>query len=153
MGKKIKISIWRHIKIEQQLKTTTLKCDTAVNNFVQHSKRCEVNMIKYIERVIVMITLFLMSSYHMYLKYGHYIHIRAMWNLPKTQHKLLPILWHMEANTSLSFTLEYVPIVPRWRITNTVRCLYNAVNFLQNPHNRHPIARPWGRDMGCLLRF
>ena len=27
-------------------------------------------------------------------------------------------------------------------ICNTVRCRYNAVNFLQNPHNRHPIARP-----------
>ena len=36
---------------------------------------------------------------------------------------------------------------------NTVRCHYNAVNFLRNPHNTHPIARPWGRDMGCLLCF
>ena len=33
------------------------------------------------------------------------------------------------------------------------RCRYSAVNFLQNPHNRHPIARPWGRGMGCLLLF
>ena len=32
----------------------------------------------------------------------------------------------------------------------TVRCRYNAVNFLHNPHDRHPIARPWGRAMGCL---
>ena len=36
-------------------------------------------------------------------------------------------------------------------VASTVRCRYNAVNFLQNTHNRHPIARPWGRDMGCLL--
>ena len=27
----------------------------------------------------------------------------------------------------------------------------NAANFLQNPHRRHPIARPLGRGMGCLL--
>ena len=27
---------------------------------------------------------------------------------------------------------------------HTVRCRYNAANFLQNPHNRHPIARPGG---------
>ena len=27
----------------------------------------------------------------------------------------------------------------------------NVVSFLQNTHNRHPIARPWGQDMGCLL--
>ena len=24
-------------------------------------------------------------------------------------------------------------------------------HFLHHPHNRHPIARPWGCDMGCLL--
>ena len=33
----------------------------------------------------------------------------------------------------------------------TVRCRSNAVDFLQNPHNRHPIARPWGRGTGCLF--
>ena len=33
----------------------------------------------------------------------------------------------------------------------TVWCRFNAVNFLKNPHNRHPISRPLGRDMGCLL--
>ena len=33
----------------------------------------------------------------------------------------------------------------------TVRCRYNAVNFLTNIHKRHPITRPLGRDMGCLL--
>ena len=26
--------------------------------------------------------------------------------------------------------------------SNTVNCRYNAVNFLPNPHNSHPIARP-----------
>ena len=31
---------------------------------------------------------------------------------------------------------------------NTVRCSYNAVNFHSNPHERHPIAHPWRRDMG-----
>ena len=30
-----------------------------------------------------------------------------------------------------------------------MRCRYNVVSFLPNPHNRHPIARPWGT--GCLL--
>ena len=30
---------------------------------------------------------------------------------------------------------------------------YNVVNFPQYPHNRHPIACPWGRGMGCLLWF
>ena len=34
---------------------------------------------------------------------------------------------------------------------NTVQCHYNAVNFIPNPHNRLPVARPWGRGMGCQL--
>ena len=33
-----------------------------------------------------------------------------------------------------------------------MRCRYNAVHFHQNPHIRHPIARPLGRGMGRLLR-
>ena len=33
----------------------------------------------------------------------------------------------------------------------TVRCRYKAVHFLPNPHKRYPIARPWGRGMGCLM--
>ena len=35
----------------------------------------------------------------------------------------------------------------------TVRCHYNAINFLPNPHKRHLIARPLVRDMGCFLWF
>ena len=40
-------------------------------------------------------------------------------------------------------------------ITNytTVRCRYNAINFLSNPPKIHPIARPIGRGMGCLLEI
>ena len=33
-------------------------------------------------------------------------------------------------------------------IPNTVRCHYNAVNFLTNIHERQSIARPLGRAMG-----
>ena len=33
------------------------------------------------------------------------------------------------------------------RISYTVQCRYNAVIFLPNPHNRHAIARPWGRHI------
>ena len=33
----------------------------------------------------------------------------------------------------------------------TVQCCYNAVNFLQNTHNRRPIAHPRGWGMGCFL--
>ena len=35
----------------------------------------------------------------------------------------------------------------------TVRCRFNAVNFLQNSHNTHPIARQLGRSMGCFCEF
>ena len=33
----------------------------------------------------------------------------------------------------------------------TGRCNYNAVNYLQNPHNGQPIASPWVPGLGCLL--
>ena len=36
---------------------------------------------------------------------------------------------------------------------HTVRCRYNAVNFLPSPHEIHPIARPLGRGMVCNLWF
>ena len=36
-------------------------------------------------------------------------------------------------------------------LKDTVPCRYYAVNFLQNPHKQHLIARPLGRDMGWLL--
>ena len=35
----------------------------------------------------------------------------------------------------------------------TVRCCYDTVNFRPNPPKRHPIARPWGRGMGCLWEY
>ena len=28
-----------------------------------------------------------------------------------------------------------------------------TVNFLPIPHNRHPIAHPWGKDMGFLFQY
>ena len=34
---------------------------------------------------------------------------------------------------------------------NWVQGLHYIVNLLQIPHNRHPIAGPCGRGMGCLL--
>ena len=36
-------------------------------------------------------------------------------------------------------------------LTYTMQCRYNAVSFLTNTHKRHPVARPLGRGMGCLL--
>ena len=36
-------------------------------------------------------------------------------------------------------------------LLHTVWYCYNVVNFLPNPHNRHPIARPSVRDMGYIL--
>ena len=34
---------------------------------------------------------------------------------------------------------------------STVLCRYIAVSFLQNTHNRHPIAQSWGPDMANIL--
>ena len=32
-----------------------------------------------------------------------------------------------------------------------MRCRYNAVNFLHNSYNRHPVSLPWGRYIGVVL--
>ena len=34
---------------------------------------------------------------------------------------------------------------------NIARYRYNAVNFLEKYHKRHPLARTLGRNMGCIL--
>ena len=67
---------------------------------------------------------------------GHYVHLDC----------------HSSYMKSLSVSHSYFINI---RVANmdTVRCRYNAINFVQNPHNRHPIARPWGRGMGRLLWF
>ena len=36
---------------------------------------------------------------------------------------------------------------------NKVWCHYSPINLLQNPHKKHPIARPWGTRYGHLLWF
>ena len=36
---------------------------------------------------------------------------------------------------------------------NAVLRYYNVVNFLPNPHSRHPIARPLGRGIGVFCEF
>ena len=49
-------------------------------------------------------------------------------------------MYSLEKNSYREITLRY-----------TVWCRYNAVSFLTNIHERHPIAHPSGRGMGCLL--
>ena len=59
-----------------------------------------------------------------------------------------------------SLLIHYLIIIKCSSHGNTVQCHYNAVNFLENPNKRHPIAGPiWktkqsgplGWGMGCLL--
>ena len=52
-----------------------------------------------------------------------------------------PILWGWQYNESIT---NHVFIY-------TVETLYNTINFCWSTHKRHPIARPKGRGMGCLL--
>ena len=69
--------------------------------------------------------------------------------------------WEGGASQQWMIVTVVVTSKPCWRChvidfslsseANTVRCHYNAVNFLQNIHKRHNIAHPSGRGMGCLL--
>ena len=58
--------------------------------------------------------------------------------------------WHFYVSISLSYARR-VLFGFALLCLNTARRRYNSVNFLQNRHNRHPIARPWGRVMRCVL--
>ena len=57
------------------------------------------------------------------------------------------VVWQALCQT-MSNNFQWYPFVDG---DNTVRRRYNAVNFPQTPDNWHPIARPWGRGMGCVL--
>ena len=79
--------------------------------------------------------------------------------MPKrlTQHWFRKMAWCHQATIrylSLCWPKSLMPYdVTRPQWLNTVRCRYNAVNFLPNPHKIHLITRPLGRDMGCNLWF
>ena len=66
-------------------------------------------------------------------------------------------IWTMQDKWNLVFhkVIFQIPAWSQWwkdiENANTVWCHYNAVNFLQNPHKRHPIACPLGWGMRCLL--
>ena len=65
----------------------------------------------------------------------------------------LPMYWRY---CSLALSHQLNPknhaLFMLWYILQSiVWCCYNAVNFIQYSHNRHPIAHLWRRDMVCLL--
>ena len=49
----------------------------------------------------------------------------------------------------VDYIIRALDCICQWHTTEWFHC--NTVNILQITHNRHPIARPWGRAMGCLL--
>ena len=57
--------------------------------------------------------------------------------------------WAIKCICFDQYELSCDVIVTNTKKPRTRRCRYNAVNFLPNPHKRHPIARPWGQGMGC----
>ena len=58
---------------------------------------------------------------------------------------------HVATNDIYSFCRLSIYMIYKNIYIYIVRCRYNAVHFLQNSHNRHPIARPWGPGKGYLL--
>ena len=80
-------------------------------------------------------------------------HHTVYWDLNKVS--VIPSMMMLFINTSLCVRLwsQWVRFQTGLRdgtqkvmgyFHNIVRCRYNAVNFLQNPHHRHPIASPFG---------
>ena len=48
----------------------------------------------------------------------------------------------------VQLTRRYFVVI---QLQTIVQCHYNMVNFLSNPHKIHPIARPLGQGMECIL--
>ena len=98
----------------------------------------------------------------------HLSKFESDWNTPYTDlvhDKRVIGYWNFTFKRSVKSTLLLTPSVYSFgnpadtlhcihtvNAIPTVRCryVYNAVNFLQNSHNRHPKARPLGRVMGLL---
>ena len=78
-----------------------------------------------------------------------------------SQHLCVNRQWVITWTNDDMFTDVYMhrqgPLLLTWINFNpsidTLRCHYNVINFLQNPHQRHSIAHTLGRDMGWLLWF
>ena len=49
------------------------------------------------------------------------------------------------------YTFDRVMARPHFKLL--FKPLYNTINFLQNTHKRHSIARPRGRGMECICEF
>ena len=56
-------------------------------------------------------------------------------------------------NTTCLAAVKMSPFSNIYIYTYTLRCRYNAVNFLPNPHNGHPLARPSGLMSFVNLNF
>ena len=67
-------------------------------------------------------------------------------------HEYTRIHWHPPFSVTELFYYNYELVRIQWPETHTYMWVrYNAVNFLANPHKRHPIARPLGWGTGCPL--
>ena len=77
------------------------------------------------------------------------------YDLSKHRSKGLPALGKTWRYTHVDMidAVPSVALLRRWlgNFDSTVRCRYNAVIFLPNPYKIHPIVRPLGRGMGCIL--
>ena len=92
---------------------------------------------------------FMRQGYHMCLLCKSHVSITS---LLLAYGKHTNDLYHMTGKRApaLSFHVEVCTTCNSY--INTVRCRYNAVNFLKKySHKRHPIARPLGRGTGCIL--
>ena len=74
-------------------------------------------------------------------------HLAAQWS---SAHGLSFV--HSSCNSGPLADRNNKNLTQKPRKKDIVQCRYNTVNFLQNSHRRHSMARMLGWDMRCLLR-
>ena len=90
---------------------------------------------------------------------GHYdviVTFIMIWGWYGCLYSIAPLSMTTQTCLNTYFVCSYCCIITDLKthaesITYTVRCRYNAVNFLTNDHKIHPIARPLGQSMGCIF--
>ena len=76
-------------------------------------------------------------------------------NLPFCEQTQYVMLIKFQSNPEQVTQVAYLPvsITSFFLHKHTMWYHYKMINFLQNPHKRHPKAHPLGLGMGCLLWF
>ena len=128
----------------------TIKFFTTISNFKDfvtviqnHLYHEEIRILKCLPYFSQMILIYKWWKFRSEICLHYFSFSVISWGVVRTQRVTFVLLFKIHNQGGHLFTFQVL-------VPYTVWCCYN-VNFHPNPHKRSPIARPWGRAMGCIL--